>query len=467
MGRKIFTACIALSLMMLLILPARGTFAASYKTGVYKINTESSNLNVRSCPNSQNMKVGSIPKGTKVNVTLVSGSWGKVVYGTAHGWISLDYCKYIGPLEEAAPAKNADKVQYGISAKNLTWVVGCNQEKSKASGLCTSSATGTLLRRRQAAEGKPVTFTFGDTRTSCGGDPVPDKNGYYKSCNFYYTPQNGWIHTDAKTGEQTVYYTVKEEDKTHTHNREYIADLLDVHPEGIVVYANYGRSGKHAILFSDYVRKSDGSIQFYAYDPANHGVRLKLEQTWMMTHFKSVGGYFENVKSIWYIKGELTVDDSKFEHPEAEAFESNMKVARKNTMTYSEASTASDEIEKLSKGTVIHVNYTVSDDDGDVWYITDDGTYIHSSKVAVTDLEVTETEDEDGEESQTEKGDAADDVEASENVEVAEETEEQADGEAAAADAATDVNAQNAETESEDNDDAGASTGNIIPFIVP
>lgn len=396
MGKKSTAAAIiALVLAIVLVVPSVNVSASSYKTGVYKINTQSSDLNVRSCPSAQNMKVGSIPKGTKVNVTLVSGSWGKVVYGKAHGWISLEYCKYVGQLEESekSTASKAD-VTYGISAANLTWVVGCNQERSKSSGLCTSSATGTLLRRRQAAEGKAVTFTFGDTRSSCGGDPNPDSKGYYKSCNFYYTPENGWIHTDEATGEKTVYYTVKEEDKAHTHNREYIADLLDVHPEGVVVYANYGRSGKHAIVFSDYTRKSDGTIQFYCYDPADHGVRKKLEQTWMMTHFNSVGGFFENVKSIWYIKGELVVDDSKFEHPEAEVFDSNMLVKKKAT-TYTKASTSSDKVEKLSKGTVIHVRYTVTDANGNVWYITDDDTYISASKVKVTDLDVTVTDEAD------------------------------------------------------------------------
>lgn len=368
------------ALFIVLMVPAAVSEAASYKAGKYKINTKETGLNVRSCPGSEYMKVGEVPKGKTVTVTLVSGNWGKIIYGSVHGWISLDYCKYQGEAD-VSPVSKATSGVYGISAENLTWVTGCKQEYSKSSGLCTSCATGTLLRRRQAAEGKAVTFTFGDTRVSCGGNPVPDKKGYYESCSFYYTPANGWIHTDEETGEKEVYYTVKEEEKTHTHNREYIADLLDVHPEGIVVYANYGSKGRHAILISDYVRKKDGSLQFYAYDPANGEGRRRLEDTWMLTKYKSVGGYFSNIRSIWYIKGELEVDDSKFEHPEAQTFCSTMTVAKKKTFVYIEPDTDSEYICKLSKNTSIVVNYIYADEDGKLWYITEDGYYVSCDKL--------------------------------------------------------------------------------------
>ena len=93
---------IAILLVCAFIIPEGvSVSAASYKTGIYKINTQESPLNVRTCPSSENMKVGSIPKGTKVNVTFVSSNgWGKVVYGDVHGWISLEYCKYVGAAEE-------------------------------------------------------------------------------------------------------------------------------------------------------------------------------------------------------------------------------------------------------------------------------------------------------------------------------------------------------------------------------
>lgn len=384
----IITLILAIILAVPGITPAS---AASYKPGIYKVCTKETDLNVRTQPGSDYMKVGTVPKGGSINVLLVSGSWGKVIYGSVHGWVSLDYCKYQGEAATETP-KYDENTQYGISAARLTWVEGCNQEYSKSSGLCTSSATGTLLRRRQAAEGKRVTFTFADTRSSCGGNPIPDERGRYQSCNFYYTPAGGWIHTDAVSGEKSVYYTVKEESAVHVRNREYIADLLDKHPEGICLYANYGSKGRHAILISDYKRNSDGTLQFFAYDPANHGIRTRLEDTWMLTHYKSVGGYFNNVIALWYVKGDLVVDDSKFTNPwsETTTFAATMTVSKKNTPVYSEPDENSEVVDELAKHTSIDVDFILTDVSGNTWYVTEDGYYVSAGRLKLVEMEVIE-----------------------------------------------------------------------------
>ena len=377
---------IAILLVCAFIIPEGvSVSAASYKTGIYKINTQESPLNVRTCPSSENMKVGSIPKGTKVNVTFVSSNgWGKVIYGSVHGWISLEYCKYVGPAEEpSAEASSAGKVRtFGISAANLTWVTGWKQEFSKTSGLCTSSATASLLRRRQAAEGKAVTFTFGDVRAAMGGNPIPDKNGKYESCSSYFSDVTPFTHQDTATGPAITYYLKKETETTHSHNREYIADLLDTHPEGVVVYTKYGSSGKHAILLSDYVRNKDGSLQFYAYDPANGTGRRKLENTWIMTKISSVGAFFANVISIWYVQGDLTVDDGYFTYPGYEVIDSQLTVAKKKTYVYSESDLSSERIEKLAKGDTVDIAYRFTADDGTVWCITEEGFFIEAERLS-------------------------------------------------------------------------------------
>ena len=64
-------------------------------TGTYEINTKSGNLNMRSSASSASSVSGSVPKGTKVDVTEISGGFGKVVYKNAIGWISLRYAKFI------------------------------------------------------------------------------------------------------------------------------------------------------------------------------------------------------------------------------------------------------------------------------------------------------------------------------------------------------------------------------------
>ena len=357
--------------------------ASSYQTGIYKVNTKSSPLNVRSVYGTEYMKVGEIAKGTQVNVTFVSSNgWGKIVYGSIHGWISLEYCKYVGPVEksEAEPSAASNAV-YGISADNLKWVTGWKQEYSRSSGLCTSCATASLLRRRQAAEGREVTITFGDVRAALGGNPIPDSKGYYESCNSYFTDTTPFFHLGDESENRDTYYLHKETETTHTHNREYLADLLDVHPEGVVVYTTYPNNGKHGILISDYVRKSDGSLQFYAYDPANGTGRCKLEDTWVMSKIGSVGKYFSNVISIWYVIGELTVNDDHFEHPEAQACIKTVTVDKKNTYLYSVPGSKADRIEKLEKGTELSISYLTRDSEGETWYITSEGYYVAASHV--------------------------------------------------------------------------------------
>lgn len=70
---------------------------SSYKTGQYRIATASDPLRVRSGPGVSFESTGiSLPKGTVVTVTQISGDWGKITYGGVTGWINLLYAAYIG-----------------------------------------------------------------------------------------------------------------------------------------------------------------------------------------------------------------------------------------------------------------------------------------------------------------------------------------------------------------------------------
>lgn len=72
-----------------------------YKVGSYSI--ESNSLNVRTGPGTGYGVLSSIPKGTNVAVTQVKNGWGYVA--DLSGWISLNYCTYLGPTitKPAAP----------------------------------------------------------------------------------------------------------------------------------------------------------------------------------------------------------------------------------------------------------------------------------------------------------------------------------------------------------------------------
>lgn len=74
-----------------------GTSAPSGNGSQYKITADPS-LRIRSGRGTSFSKVGSIPKGKIVTVTEISNNWGKVTYGGATGYISMQYTqKYTPP----------------------------------------------------------------------------------------------------------------------------------------------------------------------------------------------------------------------------------------------------------------------------------------------------------------------------------------------------------------------------------
>ena len=64
---------------------------ASSNTLKVKINTKSSNLNVRKEPNANSAILTSIPKGKVVTVEATNGAWYKVTYNSKTGWILREY----------------------------------------------------------------------------------------------------------------------------------------------------------------------------------------------------------------------------------------------------------------------------------------------------------------------------------------------------------------------------------------
>lgn len=81
--------------------------AVEYKTGEYKITLSvSSYLTFRSGPSKSYSKITSIPNGTLVTVTEVSGDWGKITYNGTTGWICLLYAKAVEPNKTTATSSD-------------------------------------------------------------------------------------------------------------------------------------------------------------------------------------------------------------------------------------------------------------------------------------------------------------------------------------------------------------------------
>lgn len=162
--------------------------------------------------------------------------------------------------------------------------IGHKQEEERSGmGLCTYSATTTLLQRRQAVEGKAVTFTFSDVHRANGGSGQVDDDGIWPDSSFAW----GRTYTSDAGESYTMNYEYGGKDATS------IQRLLDAHPEGIIVWAPSTGGYNHAVVITDYEISEDGAIRFFADDPVNdrnyiNGAvsrdcagRVPIEDTWL------------------------------------------------------------------------------------------------------------------------------------------------------------------------------------------
>ena len=155
-------------------------------------------------------------------------------------------------------------------------------EKQKAD-LCTFASMATILRRKQALEGKDLTFTR---------DSVRSEN-----------PRMVYAHEYSANGST---YKIKTDTAPLTGER--MRALLDEHPEGVWVYDT---GYPHAIVITDYEINADGTIQFFADDPVNNAStwrptgRVKLEDTWFFDdglNSSSSESFFGTINRVCYIE---------------------------------------------------------------------------------------------------------------------------------------------------------------------
>lgn len=72
---------------------ASKTYLAGIGSTKYKVNTNSTSLNMRVSASTSASKVTSVPKGATVYITKTSGNWAYGVYNGYTGWMSLSYLK--------------------------------------------------------------------------------------------------------------------------------------------------------------------------------------------------------------------------------------------------------------------------------------------------------------------------------------------------------------------------------------
>lgn len=82
-----------------------------YSTGDYII-TETEELNVRKGPSTSTERIGGLLKGTRVNVSEITGCWGKFNFNGADAWICLDYGTKVEPVEVPETKPSYDTGSY-------------------------------------------------------------------------------------------------------------------------------------------------------------------------------------------------------------------------------------------------------------------------------------------------------------------------------------------------------------------
>ena len=73
---------------------------ATGKTGKYTVNTQEDPLSIRLNATDDTSTIGSIPKGTEIDVLAVYGDWGYVNHNGTGGWVSMKFVKFVSASTE-------------------------------------------------------------------------------------------------------------------------------------------------------------------------------------------------------------------------------------------------------------------------------------------------------------------------------------------------------------------------------
>ncbi|MBO5064794.1 MAG: SH3 domain-containing protein [Clostridia bacterium] len=71
------------------------------KTGKYTVNTQNDPLSIRLNATDDTSTIGSIPKGTEIEILAVYGDWGYVNHNGTGGWVSMKFVKFVSASTEA------------------------------------------------------------------------------------------------------------------------------------------------------------------------------------------------------------------------------------------------------------------------------------------------------------------------------------------------------------------------------
>lgn len=186
------------------------------------------------------------------------------------------------PQSNSSHEEMADYERYRKTITNVDQKVpvGQSQQNERYSdgstgGLCTYSATTTLLMRKQVVDGREPSFSFDDVYRTNGGTRGVNSDGTWPDDSSFY-----WTRTYSKDNDT---YTMKYQ--SGPIDSEKLKTMLNEHPEGVIIYAPSSGGYSHAIVMTDYELHEDGTVSFFADDPVNDrntsSGRIPLESTWL------------------------------------------------------------------------------------------------------------------------------------------------------------------------------------------
>jgi len=124
---------IAAFLLFTILLPANGTVSAKAKV-LYTGETTASTLNVRKSNGTKYKVIGTLKKGSKVEVVKKEGNWLKINYKKGYGYVSGTYVKRISKLASKAESEKIVNKMKTI-AKNQQLILVTTTEKKETSAL--------------------------------------------------------------------------------------------------------------------------------------------------------------------------------------------------------------------------------------------------------------------------------------------------------------------------------------------
>lgn len=184
-----------------------------------------------------------------------------------------------------------------------------------------------------------------------------------------------------------------------TDKKQQLLDLLEIYPQGFVIYNSGSQGQKHAVFLCDYDSKND---IFYAADPANSIAtgRIPLAETSMAGATQEA--QIDNLNAYWFVTsptvtysdGKYTAEkilDSNEYNPDKdiEKYTETMQAIGEYYVVTSTSSTVmryypsgnADVAQSVSEGDLLYIESSGNNNYGAKWYKADNGYYIFSTNL--------------------------------------------------------------------------------------